>query len=549
MKFLENYIILLIGISLSLAGFLPERIKVLLSDHHYADNIDKTLSKYGIPFLCFLIVIGFYLRFNNLGHLNFWIDELYTIYAAIGIIQQGAPVFPSGVFYDRSILNTYLIALSFKIFGINESSARIVSVVFSTLTIPLVYLMGARIANRRVGILAALIMTISVWEIVWAREARMYAQFQFLYLLTAYLFYLGLTEKDMKILFFSLIAFIGAVLSHEFAMTFLPVALIYILLSKKELFKNKYFLYRGLAIFGLVSILIVLKGKDILNKIISFQNVPLWGQRPFYYYALDSDLRILFFLVLLGITVSVIMWKPGNKSQNSYLLLNFFIPFFILSAYSWKESRYSLYIFPFLVLSASYAIDMYLLRDVIDKDAIDRLSRKFKIKKEFMRNIKFAFLFLIVILLFVQIYSSKGAFSFSQKDHGDIYGGIQHSNWKKGSEYISYRLLEDDKIMTTLPAAVLYYLRQPDYYIKQIEYDYIENDKGQLVDAYTGRAIILNSYDSFIQAVNSNKGWVIVDYKIERYYTDQRVREYIRNNMTFHPDGSDDTIEVYSWNN
>ena len=73
------------------------------------------------------------------------------------------------------------------------------------------------------------------------------------------------------------------------------------------------------------------------------------------------------------------------------------------------------------------------------------------------------------------------------------------------------------------------------------------NEENQLVDWRVG-AIILNTYDSFINVVKNEKGWVIVDYKFYQYYTDPRVRDYIKNNMTYHPDGSDDTIEVYSWN-
>ncbi|KAF5437962.1 hypothetical protein C5S35_01375, partial [Candidatus Methanophagaceae archaeon] len=81
----------------------------------------------------------------------------------------------------------------------------------------------------------------------------------------------------------------------------------------------------------------------------------------------------------------------------------------------------------------------------------------------------------------------------------------------------------------------------------QIEHKGIKNKEGQLVERRTG-VVVLNTYNSFMQIVNNCSGWVLVDYKLDRYYTDPSVREFIRTNMTFHPDGSDDTIEVYSWN-
>ena len=544
----SDKIIIVIGASFLVAEFMPERIKNSLSGYPVIHIIDKIISKYGILFLCFLILICFYLRFNNLGNLSFWVDELFTTYAAIGLLEHGTPVMPSGMSYTRSILNTSLIALSFKIFGISEFSARIVSVIFGTLTIPLVYLMGAKAANKRVGLLAAVLITFSVWEIVWAREARMYAQFQFFYLLTAYLFYLGLDKINLKALAFSVIAFICAFLSHRLALTFLPVAVIYILLCKREVLKNRYFISGSLICSGLALLYMIVKGKTPLGYIPS--NVPIWGQKPFYFYAFIPDMKILFVLVVIGVIISAILWQTGlfkNESGYSYLLLNLFIPFLILTIFPWKTARYALFIFPFLVLSAAYAIDLYVIRNVINEAVYVQVSSKFKVKKERPINFRFAISVIMVILLLVQITSSIDAFYISHKDHGNIHDGIIHSNWKKGGDFVENQLVEGDKIITTLPTATLYYSGQADYYIKQIEHKGIKNKEGQLVERRTG-VVVLNTYNSFMQIVNNCSGWVLVDYKLDRYYADPSVREFIRTNMTFHPDGSDDTIEVYSWN-
>jgi len=545
-------LILLTGISLCVVEFIPERIKISLSNYTLIPVVDKLISKYGSLFLYFLIVIGFYLRFNNLGNVSFSVDEFFTTYAAIGIFEHGTPVMPSGMSYTRSILNTSLIALSFKIFGINEFSARIVSVIFGTLTIPLVYLMGAKLANKRVGLLAAVLITFSVWEIVLAREARMYAQFQFFYLLTAYLFYSGLNKNNLKILSFSAIAFICALLSHRLALSFLPVVVIYILLYKREILKERYFIFGTLISAGLALLYMIVTGKTPFDYIPS--SSPIWAQKSLYFYAITTHLSILFLLVCISGVVSIMLWRyapiknrNGNPYFYPYLLLNFFIPFIILSISSWKCSRYAFYIFPFLVLSASYVIDLYIIRKVINEDVCTQISNKFKIKKELVKNLTSAFLFIMVVLLLVQVTFQIDAFFISQKDHGNV-SGLYHSNWKKGCGFVEERLVEGDKIMTTVSLAPLYYLGQVDYSIRQKEYSGIINNEGQLVSWYTGDTIVLTTYDSFLKVANNGSGWVIADHRIDWYFTDPRVREYIRNNMTFHPDASDDTIEVYSWN-
>src|SRR3989304_5223236 len=74
--FVFNSLILLISLSLCLADFLPERIKLLLYDLiPSTHNVDKRISKYGILVLCLVILIGFFLRINNLSKPAFWADE------------------------------------------------------------------------------------------------------------------------------------------------------------------------------------------------------------------------------------------------------------------------------------------------------------------------------------------------------------------------------------------------------------------------------------------------------------------------------------------
>lgn len=47
--------------------------------------------------------------------LQFWVDELYHVIAAIGILTTGQPILPSGLLYERSIITTLLTAGSFKL--------------------------------------------------------------------------------------------------------------------------------------------------------------------------------------------------------------------------------------------------------------------------------------------------------------------------------------------------------------------------------------------------------------------------------------------------
>jgi hypothetical protein len=541
---LFDIIFIVLGTGLVIYDFIPKQVDSIASRFRdwLAQVTDRLTPKSTLVILFALITIGFYLRFNNLGDNSFSTDEAITTYASIGLLEHGTPVLPSGIVYNRALLNSYLIALSFDIFGISEVSARIISVIFGTLTVPLVYLLGKEL-GKRTGLIAALLMTFSVFEIAVAQEARMYAQFQFFYLLTAYLFYMSLKKDSSKLFLFSGISFIFAWYSHVFSLFFIPVAVTYILLCKRrEFLKDKYFVYATLVIMGLAFMYVMVSGKTPLDYMPL--NVPMWAQHTVLHYVFAEVLSTLLILVIISSITSLILWKFGiheNKDQL-YFMINFFIPFVILSIYPWKYFKYAIFIFPFLIILASNAVDFYAIQNRINNAICIRISNAFKLKNEFVSNMKIVIIFILITLLFIQISS-------------DIYGLSQDTfqlsdeNWKKGGGFVKEHLDGGDKIATTVSLTTLYYVGRVDYLVWQYEFINYTNSDGESVDWYTG-IVILDNYDLFVQKVNTGKGWLIADrFRLDAYWIDPKVRDYIRNNMTYYPEGSDETIEVYSWGN
>jgi len=74
-----------------------------------------------------------------------------------------------------------------------ELSYRIVPALLGTLAVPLIFLAGRQFAGTGAGVIAALLLALSGWHLVWSRTARMYAP-----LLTALIafFYLVLKWKE-----------------------------------------------------------------------------------------------------------------------------------------------------------------------------------------------------------------------------------------------------------------------------------------------------------------------------------------------------------------
>ena len=147
--------------------------------------------------LAVLVAVATFLRLRHFGDLGFWIDEDLTWIATTGILEHGVPLMPSGEFYSRSPVYSYLISGVRAVFGTSESLLRAPSLIFSLATLLLVHRFARDLARTSVGdgwarvagVVAAGILAFSPWEFYYARMARMYALFGLIFTLVGYLIY------------------------------------------------------------------------------------------------------------------------------------------------------------------------------------------------------------------------------------------------------------------------------------------------------------------------------------------------------------------------
>ena len=134
-----------------------------------------------------LTAVGAYLRLANLGELGFRWDEDLTSLAVRAILENGTPELPSGMVYLRGGWLLYLMAGSAELLGFSELSLRLPAALFGIALIPLTFVFARALFGTATGVVAAALMSISVWDVEISRYARMYAPFAFFYLLTAFL--------------------------------------------------------------------------------------------------------------------------------------------------------------------------------------------------------------------------------------------------------------------------------------------------------------------------------------------------------------------------
>jgi len=133
------------------------------------DNEIESLA----PWLVIIItLIGGVLRVFLISKQGLWLDESFSIWLGnqsvgnmlhwIVKIDQHPPLY--------YLLLHYWIALE----GDTPGSVRLLSALFGTATIPVIYLIGKRMSGVMMGLVAAVILTLSPFNIRFAQETRMY---------------------------------------------------------------------------------------------------------------------------------------------------------------------------------------------------------------------------------------------------------------------------------------------------------------------------------------------------------------------------------------
>lgn len=136
------------------------------------------------------------MRLRGLGDLGLVVDEGNQALAVQGILEHGLPIVPSGIVYGRNLLFLYTQALFGAGLGLDEFSLRLPAALFGTGSIVATFALGRTLFDARVGLLAAALVGLSLWEIAFSRYARPYTAFQCLYVLALLAFFRGFLRHE-----------------------------------------------------------------------------------------------------------------------------------------------------------------------------------------------------------------------------------------------------------------------------------------------------------------------------------------------------------------
>jgi len=197
------------------------------------DKLRKILADKEKVLLIIILLFSAFLRLYQLGNAPLWIDESTSAIASMKILEKGIPVFDSGAYYSRALIQHYTQAL-FLIISKSDYAVRIPSVIFGLLTIILAYKIGKEYSKSG-GIIAALFTGIFYLEVFYSRQARFYQLFQLLFYYSIYALY---KSKDNKYwLYTAIITLIITINTQVAGLVLTPIFIIHILHYQKKLHK------------------------------------------------------------------------------------------------------------------------------------------------------------------------------------------------------------------------------------------------------------------------------------------------------------------------
>lgn len=132
-----------------------------------------------------ILALGFILRLISLNQ-SLWLDEATSALVAKMSVADMFTKFLPGDFHPP----LYYLILKYwsSIFGYSEVSLRVPSVIFGVMTVYMTYLIAKKLSNRKVGLIASLLLATSGLATYYSQEARMYSLAAMLVSVAVYLF-------------------------------------------------------------------------------------------------------------------------------------------------------------------------------------------------------------------------------------------------------------------------------------------------------------------------------------------------------------------------
>src|SRR6266436_2153032 len=491
-------------------------------------QLRQTDFRAALPYLLLaaMVLLGFGLRYQNLGYMSFDHDEMGLINKSKGVFKLGFPY----VEYAGQIrwittyeLVAYAQALSALFFGYSEWSMRLPNCIMGTLSIGVIAFMGRRLFNWRVGLFAAFIYACMPLNIRWAQNAFYPSQCQFLTLLTIWFFYEAIRVRPLHrgYLTAASVAFCLTYVSWEGTAFLLPAFIIGLMVVRpgEWWWLKEFHLYRCLFFIAVVVIaqycsrtiagapyLMVGSGLSNVAGPSLFFLTPAYDPE-FYIDKLWLSENHVFFTIMIFLGLPFCWDKRGFRYVLTVLVMLWFLHTNFLAALS---PRYCYYYQPLVILAGTAAaITLY--------DRLVSLAHRAG-NATVARVAAHATGITVLALLFLQSNESVlKEYTLSSKGDEPTLMTRMHMyryDYRGVAEYVRNHFRPGDRIIPGIPHVFAWYAGMPgDYSMDTLlgtktGYNHLLAQP-RFVDKFAGLPVVRNITELREVVSQSRRTWVV----------------------------------------
>lgn len=135
-------------------------------------SVQPASSPLELSLLSVIAGVATALRFHSLAAKSFWFDEGVSV----AIARLDWYNFARILWRREANMSLYYFLLHFWLhFGGNEFFVRSLSVLFAIVSVPVIYLLGRRLFDSRVGLIAAALLAVNAYHVQYSQDARSYS--------------------------------------------------------------------------------------------------------------------------------------------------------------------------------------------------------------------------------------------------------------------------------------------------------------------------------------------------------------------------------------
>jgi|GEM_PF-2733419 len=514
------------------------------------------ISRFSLCLLILIIVVGFFVRVKDLTYRPLTGDEVTMGLVSVGIFSHGypavsySPLLPVK-FATTSELVYYPMALSIKIFGLTELGVTLPEALFGTAMILILYLVGRRLFDGRVGLLAAGLYAFLPFAINVAQYARYPSQLQFFSLLTVYLFYLAIERGFVtRYLYWAFFFYALTYLSWEGSAFLVPALFAGVFAVKRRDFswlKEKHFWFAWCLLAMVV--FLQLSNRYLINKgwlslgsgIGNISLVALWNQPlydPWVYYdkfLVLENIQIVSLFAGLGL-----FFCKGDRALSYVSVILLTTLFLMTNFLETQSSRHVYHLLPLLILSASRTF--WILLDRLAPVGIVQLSRVHAAVSAIVRFSLVVLLMLTANGYVLKLYNMPGT-----HDYFDVRLDTPRSSGVKQallSGKVGMGI--NDEVLSNQPQVTHFYLGRSDFYSEnnlQIPVAIAANEP-LAVHRLMGAPLVYNLAELKDVLAHRSRFWIIVPAESGKLY-DSDFINFLDGQMRVTYE--DATVTVYLW--